>query len=72
MAGGTPIAGWFKSEHPSKMDYDWGHPRDLGNPHFMGFPTFMDFSRIFFITIFMGPWDKICTEKHPENIPSKI
>ena len=26
MNGGTPIAGWFRREHPIKMDDDWGYP----------------------------------------------
>ena len=28
--GGTPIAGWFTMEHPTKMDENRGCPYDLG------------------------------------------
>ena len=30
--GGTPIAGWFIRDYPSKLDDDWGYPYDLGHP----------------------------------------
>ena len=30
--GGSPIAGWFLRENPTKMDDEWGYPHDYGNP----------------------------------------
>ena len=30
--GGTPIAGWFRNEHPNLKDDDWGYPHGLETP----------------------------------------